>query len=399
MDPNPATKEEGSRPKKKSHYFAQKRVLVIGANGSVGRACAMWLLNRGAKVALVCRRIRDIQPIGIEFPAQATCIQCDLVADIEQFDMVAGAIEALGGLDILINCAGVFFENDLESTYPQDHDYLMDINLRSVFHISQLCSISLLKTRGCIVNLSSLCRPQQGMVSYCMSKAGLDMLTKSLAQELAPVRVNAVAPGVLNNKYLKSPKTSEEQLQVLKNNYARKTPMERLGRVDEIVKTIIFLCSKKARGVNGQILQVDGGMHCTSSSFVKWSVSWKMNSKVMPDGLKPINKFASWVGNGLDKIIGYDIKHPNWIRILMEKSNWYTNLPDAHVKIYNDYQKIDEDEGLGMMQSFAQNDEEEIQSEIERQSERYSLELVQSHEAGVPRYSVNVRHGDHSLLQ
>ena len=68
--------------------------------------------------------------------------------------MVTGALEALGGLDILINCAGVIFENDLESTYPQDHDYLVDINLRSVFHISQLCSVALYKSKGCIVNLS-----------------------------------------------------------------------------------------------------------------------------------------------------------------------------------------------------------------------------------------------------
>ena len=402
MESSPVTKDQGTRSKNKNkdkqYYFAQKRVLVIGANGSVGRACAVWLLNCGAKVALVCRNLRDIQSIGVEFPSQAICIQCDLVADIEQFDMVAGAIEALGGLDILINAAGVFFENDLESTYPQDHDYLMDINLRSVFHISQLCSISLVKSGGCIVNLSSFCRPQQGMVSYCMSKAGLDMLTKALAQEMTPVRVNAVAPGVINNKFLKSPKLGVPEVRNIKISYARKSPMGRLGRIDEVVKTVVFLCSEKARGINGQILQVDGGMHCTSSTFVKWSASWKMNSKIMPDGMKPIHKVAAWVGSGVDRVIGYDVKHPNWIRILMQKSNWYTNLADAHVKVYNNYQKIDEDDGLGILDNFDENNEDEVMNGKVRYSEGYSLELVQNHEAGELRYSVNVCHGDQPLL-
>ena len=253
----------------KPFYFGQKRVLIIGAGGSVGQGCAMWLLNHGSRVALVASKLSEIESIGEKFPSQSICIQCDLAVDMEQFDMVTGALEALGGLDILINCAGVIFENDLESTYPQDHDYLVDINLRSVFHISQLCSVALYKSKGCIVNLSSISRPQQGMISYCMTKAGVEMLTKSLALELSPIRVNAVAPGLLNNDFLRSTGITKEKINTIKKNFIKNHPMERLGRFDEIVKTILFLCSTKAKTITGQVIKVDGGMHLTSAAFVK----------------------------------------------------------------------------------------------------------------------------------
>lgn len=380
--------------KKKAQYFFKKRVLVIGANGSVGRACSIWLLNQGARVALVSRKIEEIQDVGSQFPSQAICIQCDLAIDKEQFDMVAGAIEALGGLDILLNCAGVFMENDLESTYPQDHDYLIDINLRAVFHITQLCASYLLRTNGCIVNLTSFNRPQQGMISYCMSKAGLDMLTKALALELIPLRVNAVAPGIISNSFLQSNQISNKDLHQIKTQAAHKNPLQRLARIDEIVKTVIFLCSDKGKTINGQVLQVDGGMHCTSSSFINWSTSWKMNSKLLPDGLKLINKFASWFGNLTDKVVKPGKDHPNWVKILMEKSNWYTNLADAHVKVYIDYDHHEvNDDLLGVLTAMQGYDEEDDENP---KTMRESLNAPHELEAKV-RNSVNVNLGEFAL--
>ena len=330
------------------------------------------MLNRGARVALVARNIRDIQPIGVEFPSQVICIQCDLGIDLEQCDMVNGAIDALGGLDILINAAGVFFENDLESTFPQDHDYIMSINLRSIFFISQLCAPSLAKNEGCIVNISNSSRPQQGMISYCMSKAGVDMLTKALSLELYPIRVNAVAPSLINNNFLTCSKISDQEIKNIKRHVKEKNPMTRLARIDEIVKSIIFLCSSKAKQITGEIIQVDGGLHCTSSSFIHWNTSRKMNCKIMPDGLKPINQFASWFGKKIDLVLKDDPKHPDWINILMKKSNWYTSLPDAHTKIADNYQKIEDDiDALGILESLKQYEipqDESYQSNIRRNS-------------------------------
>ena len=97
----------------------------------------------------------DLIRISSEFPCQTICIQCDLTQESEHLDMVNGALENLGGLDILINAAGVIYENDLENTSCREHDYLINLNLRAVFNISRLCATALKKTHGCIVNLSS----------------------------------------------------------------------------------------------------------------------------------------------------------------------------------------------------------------------------------------------------
>lgn len=328
------------------HYFAMKRVLITGATGGIGKACCIWLLNQGARIAMIGREMSDLIKIGSEFPCQAICIQCDLTKDNEHLDMVVSALENLGGLDILINAAGVIYENDLENTSCREHDYLLNINLRAVFSISKLCASALKKSRGCIINLSSSwgTRPQQGMISYCMSKSGLDMLTKSLAIELAPVRVNAVAPGMVNTKFLNYNLHTQE-VSKIKHKYREKNPLKRIARVDEIVKTIVFLASNKAGRVNGEILLVDGGLNLSSSLFIEWNCSEKMNSKFAPTGVKPLTKMVEWVDRHYAK---FKAPASNEVRIknMIGKSNWYTNLSDAHFKITDNYNKIDGEDNV-----------------------------------------------------
>lgn len=112
--------------------------------------------------------------------------------------MKLAVFDKFGKIDILINCAGVIFSGDVESTFPQDYDYLMDINLRAPFLLTKFFSEPLKKTKGVIINVSCEkgSRPEPGVLGYSMTKSGIDMLTKSTALELAPsgVRVNAVAP-------------------------------------------------------------------------------------------------------------------------------------------------------------------------------------------------------------
>jgi NAD(P)-dependent dehydrogenase (short-subunit alcohol dehydrogenase family) len=331
------------------HYFAMKRVLVTGATGSIGKACCMWLLNQGARVAMVGKDLQDLVRVGSQFPSQVVCIQSDLTKDNEHQDIVDSAVENLGGLDVLINAAGVFYENDLENSSPREHDYIMNINLRATFSLSSICSFHLKKSSGCIVNISSAwaARPQQGMISYCMSKAGVDMLTKSLSVELAPIRVNAVAPGLLATKFLN--KTfNPEDIKVIRNNFKNKNPLHRIGRVDDVVKSIVFLCSKKASKITGEILKVDGGLSITSSLFIDWDSIYKMNSKLAPDSLKVSSKFFNLIKH-FEKFKSYN-KKDGWIKNTIADSNWDTNLSDAHYKITENYNKIDgEDNILGAL--------------------------------------------------
>jgi len=193
-------------------YFTEKRFVITGASSGIGKALSYWFLNEGANVALCGRDINSLNDIGQQFPSQAISIQCDLGIDIQQYDMCSTIVEKLGGdrtkgIDILINCAGLIFDGDIESTFPQDYDYLMDINLRAVFHITQMLMPYLQKAQGCVVNVGSIfgSKPLIGSTGYSMTKAGLEMLTKCIALELAPygIRVNAVAPGPTDTNFMR----------------------------------------------------------------------------------------------------------------------------------------------------------------------------------------------------
>ena len=125
-------------------------------------------------------------------------VSCDLTEDHGLFDLRQAVVDKFGRLHILINCAGVIFAGDSESTKPDQHDMLIDINLRTPFVLTQFFLELLRDTKGCVINVSSDkgSRAEPGLLSFCMSKAGVEMLTKSSAMELAPfgIRVNCVAP-------------------------------------------------------------------------------------------------------------------------------------------------------------------------------------------------------------
>ena len=110
-----------------------KRILITGASSGIGLSSAMYFLNSGAKVALCGRDMETLKKIGKKFPNQASVINLDLSEDLLLFDLKSTVIEILGGLDILINCAGIIFDGDVEKTFPQDYDYTVDVNLRAVY--------------------------------------------------------------------------------------------------------------------------------------------------------------------------------------------------------------------------------------------------------------------------
>ena len=234
-------------------YFAEKRILVTGASSGIGRAVAAWFLNEGAYVALCGRDLEALNNLGKQFPAQALVVQCDLRSDTGQYDMCAAVMQHLGGdktsLDVIVNAAGAIFDGDTENTFPQDYDYVVDLNLRSIFHMTTLLNGFLEKAHGCIVNVGSCFgnRPQTGMISYCMSKAGLEMLTKCCALELAPVgiRVNAVAPGTTNTNFYRYAGYSEDEYNSFKERVAPLVPLQKVASPEEIAKAVIFLCSEK----------------------------------------------------------------------------------------------------------------------------------------------------------
>ena len=181
--------------------------MITGASSGIGRALAYWYLNSGSKVALVSKSdLDELNRIAENFPGQALVCLVDLTIDMDVFELKQEVINKFGGVDILINCAGAIYSGDVESLFPQDYDYLMDLNLRSPFLLTLFFKKYLKHSQGCIVNISCTRgnRPEPGMLGYCMTKAGLEMFTQTTAMELAPsgVRVNAVAPCTVNDTNL-----------------------------------------------------------------------------------------------------------------------------------------------------------------------------------------------------
>jgi len=217
--------------------------------------------------------------------------------------MAFAVIEKLGGLDILINAAGLIFDGDVLSTFPQDYDYLMDINLRCAFHLTLIFQKYLSNSRGCIVNVSCSLgtRPNAGTIGYCMTKAGLEMFTKCAALELAPlgIRVNAVSPATIDTNLYRYTGMSEEEYQNFKKRSASNIPLQRIATVEEVARAIIFLTSENARTITGHIMKVDGGKSLTSSGYVPWYGVETMNRRFEPDYLSNINY---WLTKGREKV-------------------------------------------------------------------------------------------------
>jgi len=172
---------------------------------------------------------------------------------------VDAAIEKLGGVDILINNAGITRDNLLLRMSEKEFDDVINANLKSVFNYTKAVIKPMIAQRyGRIVNISSVVGliGNAGQSNYSASKAGVIGFTKSMARELASrnITVNAIAPGFIQTDMTN--KLTEEQVKKLVQN----VPMQRLGKPEDIAKVVAFLCSNDADYITGQVIAVDGGM-------------------------------------------------------------------------------------------------------------------------------------------
>jgi NAD(P)-dependent dehydrogenase (short-subunit alcohol dehydrogenase family) len=230
--------------------------LVTGAGRRIGRAVALRLAAEGARIAVHYRRSRaEADALAAEITAgggEAFCVAADLTR-LGEIDSLFAAVEKrFGRLDILVNSAAAFFPTPLAETTEEQWDRLLDSNVKSQFFCAQRAA-PLLRAggRGRIVNFASL----GGLVAwpryaaYCVSKAGVIMLTRCLARTLAPqVTVNAIAPGTIS-----FPGDAPE----LAEDFIRKAPLKRTGTPQDITEAVLYLVH--AAFVTGQVLVVDGG--------------------------------------------------------------------------------------------------------------------------------------------
>lgn len=244
--------------------LAGRAALVTGAGIGIGRAIAESLAAAGAFVGVHCHRsvdganetlaaIRQLGGDGIVLPA-------DLSRDDEAIRLVDQFVDAAGSLDILVNNAGSPIERRKIEDCPLDlWRQILDTNLTSAFIVTQRAIPHLKRSgHGAIVNnlsLSVQTGGANGAGPYAVAKGGLQVLTRTLARELAPdVRVNAIMPGVIETRHHEVFTTPERMEQ-----YRRETPLGRNGTADEVASVVRFLVSDEARFVTGALLDINGG--------------------------------------------------------------------------------------------------------------------------------------------
>lgn len=243
-----------------------KVAIVTGASSGIGRATAKLFAENGATVIGVGRNETELLALRDELNGSEGTIRPHLgdVLEVTQLDrIVSETIDSFGQIDTLVNAAGVLKGGNIEDCTLADWDKQMNINVRSVYYLMQKCIPHLEKTKGSIVNVSSVTgtRAFPGVLAYCVSKAAVDQLTRCAALDLAPkgVRVNAVNPGVVVTNLHKRGGMDEEAYSKFLERTKETHPLGRAGNAEEIAELIYFLASDKAGWITGATYAIDGG--------------------------------------------------------------------------------------------------------------------------------------------
>lgn len=243
-----------------------KVVIVTGASSGIGRETAKLFAKNKAKVIAIGRNEKELISLRDEILEKNGSVKTVLtdLRETSQVDrLITDTFEQFKRIDILVNAAGIIANGSIETTELEDWDKMMNINLRSVFYIMQKCVPHLESTKGNIVNVSSVTgtRAFPNVLAYCVSKAGIDQLTRCAALELAPknIRVNAVNPGVVVTNLHKRSGMDEEKYAKFLEHSKTTHPLGRAGKPIEVADLIYFLASDKAEWITGATYEIDGG--------------------------------------------------------------------------------------------------------------------------------------------
>jgi NAD(P)-dependent dehydrogenase (short-subunit alcohol dehydrogenase family) len=250
--------------------FAGKVVLVTGATSGIGQAVAVKFAAAAARVVALGRNqaaLREVETAVKNAGGEPLSLAVDVTSSKQAQHAVDETIDRFGGLDVLVNAAGHISTGSIENTPLAAWDAMMNVNLRAVFQLMQITAPHLIKTKGNIVNVSSVTglRSFPGVLAYCVSKAGVDQLTRCAALELAPkgVRVNAVNPGVVVTEIHKRGGMNETDYEQFLEHSKTTHPLGRVGDPKEIAELVFYLASEKASWITGGTYQIDGGRALT----------------------------------------------------------------------------------------------------------------------------------------
>lgn len=250
--------------------FADKTIIVTGATSGIGHATAQAFGREHATVVLVGRDDRALADVAQQVSAAGgRPVPCaaDITAPEAAARIVRAAIDHSGAVDVVVNAAGVIAGGTLDKTTDEVWDSMMAVNLTAPFRLMRAAAPHLAARKGTVVNVSSVngLRSFPGVLAYCVSKAGMDQLTRCAAIEMAPigVRVNAVNPGVTVTNLHRRSGMGDAQYSAFLERSKETHPLGRPGRPEEIAELILFLASDRAGWMTGETIPIDGGRHLT----------------------------------------------------------------------------------------------------------------------------------------
>ncbi|MDP8235045.1 MAG: 3-oxoacyl-[acyl-carrier-protein] reductase [Candidatus Erginobacter occultus] len=243
-------------------FLKDKKAAVTGGGRGIGRAISLALASEGADVAIL-----DLDDAGAKETAalvektgrSALAFPLDVSRFSEVEVKVNKILDLWGGLDIVVNNAGITRDALLIRMSEKDWDQVLAVNLKGAFNLCRAAGRGMMKQRsGCVINIASIIglMGNAGQINYAASKGGLIALTKSLAKETAArgIRVNAVAPGFISTEM------TEKIPEKIREEMIKAIPLGRMGTPEDVAAAVLFLASPAASYITGQVLVVDGGM-------------------------------------------------------------------------------------------------------------------------------------------
>ncbi|XP_063829293.1 3-oxoacyl-[acyl-carrier-protein] reductase FabG-like [Ostrinia nubilalis] len=246
--------------------FNNKVVIITGASSGIGAACAVLFAKASAKLVLVGRNFDNLTKTANmckKFGLHPFVLVADVNIEDDLKKIVDETVQHFGRIDVLVNNAGFTILKEIKDGVDA-FDSVMRTNLRAPYLLTSLALPYLIKTKGNVVNISSILayRPLATMTAYCMSKAALDMFTKCAAIEFGPhgVRVNSVNPGPVKTQMFKFAGLNEETVEMFFSNMEQSAPLQKVAYGEDVAEVVLFLASDKASCVTGSCYQIDCGL-------------------------------------------------------------------------------------------------------------------------------------------